>query len=455
MSLTLGPAGSSTPTESFVARLDRVPLNRFHWRLLVTSGVGWMFAAMDIALIAFLLVPIGRDLSLNAARTSAVATAALIGMIIGALVAGRLADRYGRQRLFWATLVVFSVGALLSAAAPTFETLLAARFIAGLGLGGELPVATTLLAEFAPRAQRGRLIVLLDSFWIFGALLAGLIAVALVPSYGWRVAFAVAAIPALYAAYLRSGLPESPRFLAERGRAADADAIVRRVERASGGALLTLGRAVAPARAASSALTSVLGRGYARHTAMLWLLAFAIVLTVYATFDFVASLRFARGLADVRTTQFFFASTLALVPAYLAAAWLVERLGRKATLILFLLAAGLFAVLFGRAGGSTAPYVYAALMLAFSAGAWGICYAYATELYPTSVRGTGAGLTAAVGRIGAIAGPFLIAMLGPAVSRTGIYAVLVAVPVLAALAIFALGDETRGRSIEDTARASM
>lgn len=450
MSLTVGTPGSPPTAESFVARLDRVPLNGFHWRLLLTSGVGWMFAAMDIALLAFLLAPIGRELALDAPRTSLVATAGFGGMFIGAIAAGRLADRYGRRVLFWSTLLLFSAGALLSAVAPTFETLLIARVVAGIGLGGELPVAATLVAEFAPRARRGRMIVLLDSSWIYGALLAGLIAIAVLPAYGWRIAFAIAAIPALYAAYLRGEMPESPRFLAERGRAAEADAIVRRVERAGGGALLTLGRAIGPARSGSAAIGSTFRASYARHTLMLWLLSFAIVLTVYVTFDYVASLRFARGLADVRTTQFFFASTLALIPGYLAAAWLVELLGRKGTLVAYLLGAALFAVLFGRAGGGMAPYVYAATMLAFSAGAWAVAYAYTTELYPTSLRATGAGLAAGVGRTAAIAGPLLVTVLIPVIGRTGMYAVLVALPVLAALAIFGLADETRMRSLEET-----
>src|SRR5216683_2665110 len=164
--------------ETFLARLDRVPLNRFHWRLLAVAGFGWMFDAMDVILIAFLL----------------------------------------------------------------------ARVVAGLGLGGELPVAATLVTEYAPRASRGRFIVLLESFWAYGTILAGIVALVVLPQFGWRGAFVVGALPALYVAYLRHALPESPRFLAEHGRAAEADAVVRRVEREGGGALITVTKPVAPER---------------------------------------------------------------------------------------------------------------------------------------------------------------------------------------------------------------
>src|SRR5439155_19761398 len=122
------------------------------------------------------------------------------GMLMGAAAAGGLADRYGRRAVFAVTLVVFSIGSALSALAPTFETLLAARVIAGLGLGGELPVVATLVSELSPRAQRGRMIVLLESFWAYGTLAAGLVALFVLPQFVWRGAFLVAALPALYVA---------------------------------------------------------------------------------------------------------------------------------------------------------------------------------------------------------------------------------------------------------------
>src|SRR5438105_14225787 len=237
--------------ETFLARLDRVPLNRFHWRLLVVAGLGWMFDAMDVILIAFLVTPIKTEFGLDPARTGLVVSAGFLGMFLGAAVAGRIADRIGRKPVFQATLVLFSIGALLSAAAPTFETLLLARAIAGLGLGGGLPVASTLVSEYAPRASRGRLVVLLESFWAYGTILAGVVALVVLPQLGWRGAFVVGALPALYVAYLRRALPESPRFLAEHGRAAEADAVVRRVEREGGGALITVTKPVAPERSAA------------------------------------------------------------------------------------------------------------------------------------------------------------------------------------------------------------
>ena len=437
--------------ETFVARLDRVPLNSFHWRLLITSGLGWMFDAMDVLLIGFLVAPITKEFTLAPAQVGLVASAGFVGMFLGAAISGRLADRYGRRLIFQATLVLFSIGAVLSALAPTFETLLAARVIAGLGLGGELPVVATLVSEFSPRAQRGRMIVLLESFWAYGTLAAGLIAIFVLPQFGWRGAFLVAALPALYVAYLRSALPESPRYLAERGRSAEADAIVRRVERASGGALLTIGAAIAPVRSGRTNISQLWGPAYARRTAMLWILWFGITFTYYGIFLYVPSLLAARGLSEVRSNEFFFLSTIAQIPGYFSAAWLVERWGRKPTLVAYLLGTAAAAFLFGNAGTGTDAFVYAALLSFFNLGAWAIVYTYSPELYPTAIRATGAGIAAAVGRLGGIIGPFLTPVLVPTLGQSGVFALFMVLLVVTALNVWVLAEETKGRSLEEIA----
>ena len=441
--------------ETFVARLDRVPLNGFHWKLLITSGFGWMFDAMDVLLIGFLVAPITREFSLAPAQVGLIASAGFVGMFLGAAISGRLADRYGRRLIFQATLILFSIGAVLSALAPTFETLLAARVIAGLGLGGELPVVATLVSEFSPRAQRGRMIVQLESFWAYGTLAAGLVAIFVLPQFGWRGAFVVAALPALYVAYLRFALPESPRYLAQRGRTAEADAIVRRVERAGGGALLTLGAAVAPARSGRTGIAELWSPALAKRTAMLWILWFGIVFTYYGIFLYVPSLLAARGLSEVRSNEFFFLSTIAQIPGYFSAAWLVERWGRKPTLVTYLLGTAVSALLFGTAGTGIVAFIALALLSFFNLGAWGVVYTYSPELYPTAVRATGAGVAAAVGRIGGIIGPFLTPVIVaiPQIGQTGVFVIFVVLLVITALSVWLLAEETKGRSLEEISGA--
>ena len=410
-----------------------------------------MFDAMDVLMLSFLLAPIRGEFKLDAAGGGVVASATFVGMFLGAAAAGRLADRYGRRAVFTATLVIFSVVSLLSALAPTFETLLAARIVAGLGLGGELPVAATLVSELSPRAQRGRMIVLLESFWAYGTILAGIVAITVVANYGWRCGFAVGALPALYVAYLRRALPESPRFLAEKGRAPEADAVVRRVERAGGGALLTLAPAVAPTRAGRTRISELFSGRYVRRTVMLWILWFGVVLTYYGIFLWIPSILATRGLSEVRSNEFFFLSTLAQVPGYFSAAWLVERIGRKPTLVAYLLGTAASAFMFGNAGTGTDAFIWAALLSFFNLGAWGVVYTITPELYPTSVRATGSGVAAAVGRVGGIIGPYLTPVLVTAIAVNGTFAVFMGLLVITAAAVAVLGEETRGRSLEEIA----
>ena len=319
--------------------------------------------------------------------------------------------------------------------------------------GGELPVVATLVSEFSPRAQRGRMIVLLESFWAYGTLAAGLVALFVLPQFGWRGAFVVAALPALYVAYLRSALPESPRYLAERGRTAEADAIVRRVERAGGGALLTLGAAIAPVRSGRTSIAQLFSPAYARRTVMLWILWFGITFTYYGIFLYVPSLLAARGLSEVRSNEFFFLSTIAQIPGYFSAAWLVERWGRKPTLVTYLLGTAAAAFLFGNAGTGTDAFIYAALLSFFNLGAWAIVYTYSPELYPTAIRATGAGIAAAVGRVGGIIGPFLTPVLVPTLGQSGVFALFMVLLVVTALNVWLLAEETKGRSLEEIAGA--
>jgi len=434
--------------ETFLARLDRSPFNAFHRRLLLLTGLGWLFDALDVLLIGFLLVPIRDELGLDAARTALVVTAGLAGMAAGAAISGRLADRYGRRGIIGATLALFGVGSLLSAAAPSFELLLGARVIAGLGLGGELPVIPTLLAEFAPRDSRGRLGLLLGSFWVTGALAAGLLAVILLPIIGWRGVLVVGAVPALYAAYLRRALPESPRH-----------AIVRRVEREGGGALITIAKPVAPPRSGALRIPVLLSARYARRTALLWILWAGLLVTYYGLFVLLPTLLVDRGLPAAEGNRLFFLSTLAQLPGYWTAAWLVERIGRRWTLIAFLLGAALAAVGFGTAdpgadGGLTTPLLFwAAALSFFDLGAWGIVYAYQAELYPTALRATGAGIAVAIGRSAGLAAPVLLLALVATAGLAVAFDLAAVLLVLLGGAVLLLADETQGRSLEELAPA--
>ena len=217
-------------------RLDRLPFTRQHGRLLAGSGVGWALDAMDVGLVSFILAALAAQWSLSPGELSAIASIGFVGMAVGASLGGLLADRIGRRQVFALTLLVYGMATGASALVTGLGLLLVLRFLVGLGLGAELPVASTLVSEYAPTRIRGRVVVALEAFWALGWVLAAVIGYLVVPASanGWRWAFALGMVPAAYAIVVRWGLPESVRFLERKGRDDEAETAVRRFEASAG-----------------------------------------------------------------------------------------------------------------------------------------------------------------------------------------------------------------------------
>jgi putative MFS transporter len=449
-------------------RLDRLHLTRFHYRLLTLSGLGWLFDSMDTGLVSFVLARLKVEWSLTPDQVALTGSAGLFGMFLGGALAGGLSDRYGRKAMFQATLLIFSLATGLCAFAQGFWSLLILRMLVGFGLGGELPVAAALVSEFAPARHRGRLVVLLESFWAVGWAAAAIIADLLArwaaaegSAFPWRAAFAIGALPAFYVFVLRRALPESPRYLAARGREAEAEAILRQVESEAGvaGGAATTGPATAgtaPVAAGQAAhrpprIGDLFAPGIRRRTTMLWILWFAMAYSYYGIFIWLPALLVGQGYAEVTSFRFTLYITLAQVPGYFAAAWLVEKIGRKATLAPFMILCAVASYCFGSARSDADVVLWGCLVSFFNLGAWGVTYGYTPELYPTWLRGTGTGSAAAFGRIGGIVAPIVV---GKLVGAWGggfgaVFTMFAAVLVAGAVGVLLLGEETRGRTLEE------
>ena len=207
-------------------RLEALPLGRFHYKLLLVTGLGWLFDSMDTGLIAFILPVLAKEWGLAPGQMGLIGSIGLIGMALGAVVSGTIADRIGRKKVFTITVLLYSIASAFCALSWNYQSLLVFRFLVGFGLGGELPVAATLVSEYAPSRVRGRFIVLLESFWGLGWIAAACIAYFFIPLYGWRMAFLIGALPALYVCLIRMHMPESVRYLLAHGRIQDANAIL-------------------------------------------------------------------------------------------------------------------------------------------------------------------------------------------------------------------------------------
>ncbi|WP_309129230.1 MFS transporter [Microbacterium sp.] len=439
---------------SLAARLDALPFTRAHFRVLSGSGIGWALDAMDVGLISFIIAALAQQWALTPAETGWIASIGFVGMAVGAGVGGLLADRIGRRQVFAITLLVYGLATGASALVGGVAMLMVLRFFVGLGLGAELPVASTYVSEFAPAAIRGRLIVILEAFWAVGWTASALIGYFVIPASeaGWRWAFALGAVPAAYALFVRWGLPESPRWLASRGRIADAERVVLTLETSADLRRRPASRAEPGhrvlAESSSARVRMLWSRELRLRTASVWLVWFCVNFAYYGAFIWIPTILFNAGYDLVRSFGFTLLITLAQLPGYAVAAWLIELWGRRLTLSVFLAGSVVAALFFGTAGEPFAIVAAGMALSFFNLGAWGALYAVTPEIYPTSLRATGAGWAAGVGRIASIIAPLMVPMLLQTGGAPLAFTVFAGFFVVAAVAAWGLADR-RGKSLDD------
>ncbi|PFE93777.1 MFS transporter [Bacillus thuringiensis] len=388
-------------------------------KLLGIAGLGWLFDAMDVGMLSFVMVALQKDWGLTSQEMGWIGSINSIGMAVGALIFGILSDKIGRKSVFIITLLLFSIGSGLTALTTTLAMFLVLRFVIGMGLGGELPVASTLVSESVEAHERGKIVVLLESFWAGGWLIAALISYFVIPKYGWEVAMVLSAVPALYALYLRWNLPDSPRFQKVEKR----PSVIENIK-------------------------SVWSGEYRKATIMLWILWFCVVFSYYGMFLWLPSVMVLKGFSLIKSFQYVLIMTLAQLPGYFTAAWFIERLGRKFVLVTYLIGTACSAYLFGVADSLTVLIVAGMLLSFFNLGAWGALYAYTPEQYPTVIRGTGAGMAAAFGRIGGILGPLLVGYLvASEASLSLIFTIFCGSILIGVFAVVIIGQETKQREL--------
>ncbi|MBG6212193.1 MULTISPECIES: MFS transporter [unclassified Cryobacterium] len=448
--------------KSLTERLDALPFTRRHGSLLAGSGIGWALDAFDVGLISFVIAQLSVTWAADASALSWVASAGFAGMAVGAALGGLLADKLGRKQVFALTLLLYGAATGASALAWSVGILLVLRFIVGLGLGAELPVASTLVSEFAPRRIRGRIVVLLEGFWAIGWLGSAVVGYLVIPTSadGWRWALLIGMLPAVWAVFVRLRLPESVRFLQSQGRHREAERIVVQFEASAGLAsppsdstrdVVDREPSVGHAPNARTALrlADLFSAELRRRSILIWLVWFLVNFSYYGAFIWLPTLLVAAGFPLVKSFEFTLIITVAQLPGYVASAYLVEKWGRRITLSTFLIGSAVSAVAFGFGAVNVSDVQiigFGMLLSFFNLGAWGALYAITPELYPTRLRGSGSGSAAGFGRIASIAAPLVVPPLLVLGGPILLFVVFGIVFVLAAVAAFAL-PELRGEAL--------
>ncbi|MGY1433778.1 MFS transporter [Streptomyces reniochalinae] len=496
------PPPPRTVPADVAARFERLPLSRWHVTVRLIVGVVTFFEAFDQLLIAYALPQLRQEWHLGTAHSTALLTVGSVGMLVGAVVSGRLADRYGRVRVIAACIGVSGACNLLLTLCTAPEPFMAARFVQGLAIGGEVPVAATFIAEITRSHRRGRFVLLYELVFPAGLTVGALLAAWLVPVLGWRWMFGIAALPGLLCLLVRHRVPESPRWLADHGRHGEALRVMARieaeVEKATGSPLPPPDGphpVTAPARdgdrrgddhrrrdgdgdvrgdgrtrdsanrargggptggrdRARGGLRELLSGPYRRRTVVIGTLWFAGYFVNYGITSWLPTIYETRYHLPLSDALLY--STVTSCAGLLGCALValtVDVVGRRRTVTgcLGLAAAALLAL--GLFGGDSPVHVlvWTSLAAVFFFGSNICLYLYTPELFPTRMRALGSSVGGALNRVGVISGPIVVGAVYAGGRLGAVFLGLAAVAAVGALTAGLGAEETAGRRLEDIA----
>lgn len=441
-------------------RLERLPMTWVQGRLLCMGGLGYTFDAMGLAVLAFILPTVTALFGLSNAQTGLLGSSVLIGYLFGAFFAGTLGDRIGRRTVMMYALAVYTIAALVAALSPNWAFLFWSRVVAGFGTGAESAIIAPFLSEFIQSKYRGRYVGSLSGFFSFGFVFAALLGYFIVPATaeGWRIVQVITALPIVMLLWWRRALPESPRWLIQRGRSAEAEQVVNTMEAESamrtGGPLPPLESIDIPVisvRRGTSVrqnLRALWSPGLIKSTAMLWVLWISITFSFYGFFTWIPSLLVKQGLAITKSFGYSIIIYLAQIPGYYSAAFISEKLDRKWTIILYMIGGGISAFFLSTARDEAFITLFGFFLSFFMNGTYAGIYVYTPEVYPTAFRTTGMGVASAFGRIGGIAAPIIIGFAFARIGFGGVFIMMTAVLLAGALVVGVLGISTTGKTLE-------
>jgi MFS transporter, putative metabolite:H+ symporter len=433
------------------ARLDRLPICGFHWRILALIGAGMFLDAFDIYLAGGVLGSVLKEgwstLELNAAFVSAT----FVGMTLGAWFSGILGDRYGRRFSYQVNLAIFGVASIAAAFAPTMNALIAARFVIGIGLGAEIVVGYATLTEFVPASSRGRWIGLLAVITNFSLFASSMVGLWVIPTFGWRYMFGIVGVLAMIVWILRKSMPESPRWLATHGRPAEAEAILAKIEaEAARKAPLPAVRQVASSEDEGGSVWRLFQPPYLGRTLLGSLLHVVVGFSLYGFIGWLPTFLVKGGHSVVSSLGYTTLMALGGPVGSLIGLALADRIGRKPSIVGSSIVAAVLGVAYPFMAEGV-PLVVVGFLLVTSIYvmlATGFAM-HVPELFPTRYRLRGTAVCATAGRITTALVQFVVVAIFAWQGLAGVLITLAGILLFQAIVFLLFGFETKGRTLED------
>jgi putative MFS transporter len=433
------------------ARLDRLPICGFHWRILALIGAGMSLDAFDIYLAGGVLGAIVKEgwstIELNAAFVSAT----FVGMTIGAWFSGILGDRFGRRFSYQVNLAIFGLASIGAAFAPNMSVLIGLRFIIGIGLGAEIVVGYATLTEFVPASSRGRWIGLLAVITNFSLFVSSMVGLWVIPNLGWRYMFGLVGILAMFVWFLRKSMPESPRWLAANGRADEAERILSTIEEeaAKRGPLPPVVQ-MAAAEGKPGSVWRLFQSPYLGRTLLGSLLHIVVGFSLYGFIGWLPTFMVKGGHSVVSSLGYTSVMALGGPVGSLIGLMLADRLGRRLSIVCSSLAAAVLGLAYphmsdGIALAGTGFLLVTAIYVMLATG----FAMHVPELFPTRYRLRGTAICATSGRIATALVQYVVVAIFAWQGLTGVLTTLAGILVFQALIFLIFGFETKGQSLEN------
>ncbi|MBK5957190.1 MFS transporter [Rhodoplanes elegans] len=440
--------------DDVVARIERLPISLWHVKARVVVGVATFFDAFDGLAIAFVLPVLAPLWKLTPPQIGLMISVGYVGQLVGALFFGWVAQRYGRVKAMVWSVLVLSIMSLACAFAWNYESLLVFRAIQGIGLGGEVPIAAVYISEIAKAKGRGRFVLLYELIFPIGLVSAGFLGSWIVPTFGWQYMFVIGALPAILAVFMQRLLPESPRWLAARGRDQEAEAALAHIEaetaRATGAALPPV-QPVVVTHEKPASWADLFGPHYLRRTLVVWTIWFSAFIVTFGLVVWVPTMyRTVFHLPLAQSLQYGLITQIVGLFGTLTCALTIDRVGRRPWFAVAFAGVALALGSLWLFGASSPERVLVLVSTAFfcsSVLSIGI-YLYTPELYPTRARAIGVGAGGAWRNLASMIGPTMVGMM-IAGGLENVFLAFGAVAAVACVIVAIFAVETKGRVLED------